>query len=401
MSIQDVLANKIVLLCIAITSLLFASTFLIISVRDHTVLTSTVPSSPPITAPIHTRDNPSFESTSSAELGLLAASSSENVLPNAPSPTSTTFATTTQYVVIAFDGSRSFEMWKQTRDFAKMMEARNAPIHFTYFINTVYLLASQHRMMYLPPQHATGTSPIGFAATEREVADRLERMNGALNEGHEIGCHMTGHYSGATWSQKEWEQEFQSFFDIVNNVSTINHLEKEPPNRSKLLLPPEGIIGFRAPELGVNTNLWPALQKYGLRYDTSLTGKPGTWPAKLPSGLWEFPLQKIPFAGSTTSSVLSMDYNFYFKQSKAIDNAKRDTPLWSEYYTQALTSYRDYFEKSYKGNRAPIYIGHHFSLWNDGVYWDALKQFAYETCGRPEVKCVTFKEAMQAMSTEK
>lgn len=306
--------------------------------------------------------------------------------------------TSTQLVVLAFDGSRSLQMWKDTRNFAKEMAAAGAPVHFSYFINTVYLLANNNRNIYLPPRHATGTSPIGFATNERDVANRLEQMNGALSEGHEIGCHLTGHYNGSTWTEREWRQEFASFFNILQHVSSINHLEQEPLNRRSLQLPPEGIIGFRAPELGVNAHLWPVLSAYHFQYDTSLAGKPGVEPVRLKNGLWEFPLEKIPFAGSATSSLLSMDYNFYFKQSQAHDVAKKGTPLWDTYYNQVLTSYRDYFTKSYEGNHAPLFIGHHFSLWNDGVYWEALKTFARETCGKPHVRCVSYKEVLQAQS---
>lgn len=311
----------------------------------------------------------------------------------------TTLATTnTQYVVLAFDGSRSLDMWKQTRAFAKEMATKGAPIHFTYFINTVYLLAAQHHLAYAPPGHPTGTSPIGFASSEQDVANRLEQMNAALDDGHELGCHLSGHFNGASWTKSQWNQEFQSFFDLIKNVATINHLEQEPEQRRTLKLPPEGMVGFRAPELGVNKDLWPVLKERHFQYDTSLTAKPGSQPTRLANGLWEFPLEKIPFAGSPTSSLLSMDYNFYFKQSQAKDVATKGTPLWDQYYNEVLTSYRDYFNKSYSGNHAPLFIGHHFSLWNDGVYWEAMKTFASEVCGLPNVKCVSYKEVMRAMN---
>jgi len=37
-------------------------------------------------------------------------------------------------------------------------------------------------------------------------------------------------------------------------------------------------------------------------------------------------------------------------------------------------------------------IGHHFSSWNDGAYFDALTQFVEKVCGLDEVKCVTYSE---------
>lgn len=321
--------------------------------------------------------------------------------PSTPSTDGQSTSTTTQYVVLAFDGSRSISMWQATRDFAEEMAAKGKPVHFTYFINTSYLLAYQNRMLYAPPGHATGTSPIGFASSEKDVANRLEQMNAAQREGHEIGCHLTGHYDGSGWSEADWSQEFKSFFDIIAQVGTLNHLEKEPLERRTLQLPPEGMAGFRAPNLGVNEHLWPVLKQYPFAYDTSLTDKLGAWPSKRAHGLWEFPLTRIPFAGSPTSSLLSMDYNFYFKQSQAVDTAMRGTPLWERHEGEVLRSYRDYFARSYNGNRAPIFIGHHFSLWNDGVYWEALKTFAEETCGKPEVRCVSYKEVMEELSLTK
>ena len=360
-------------------------------------------------APLPNPSAPFVASTSSVEAPTEHVSTEEPTEPSAttteltaasvPLPVHTTSSavstSNTQYVVLAFDGSRSIDMWNQTRAFAKEMAAKGAPIHFTYFINTVYLLAQEHRLAYVPPRHPTGTSPIGFASSERDVANRLEQMNAALADGHEIGCHLSGHFNGADWSAADWKQKFQSFFDLLQNVATINHLENEPLTRRALNLPPEGIVGFRAPELGVNKHLWPVLQDHHFLYDTSLTAKPGSFPTKLANGLWEFPLEKIPFAGSATSSLLSMDYNFYFKQSKAKDVATKGTPLWNQYEQEVLTSYRDYFQKSYTGNHAPLFIGHHFSLWNDGVYWEAMKTFASEVCGLPDVKCVSYKEAME------
>ncbi len=321
--------------------------------------------------------------------------------PTAPVSNTIRSTTNTQYVVLAFDGSRSISMWQETRAFAKQMIAEGKPLHFTYFINTAYLVAPKNKNVYHPPEHATGTSAIGFADSEKDVANRLEQMNAALTEGHELGCHLTGHYNGSTWTAADWKQEFNSFFDIVTNVGTINHLEKEPLTRRTLELPADGIVGFRAPELGVNKDLWPVLKEHHFQYDTSLTAKPGIWPTKLASGLWELPLTRIAFAGSSTSSLLSMDYNFYFKQSHALETATRGTPLWDQYYAEVMRSYRDYFKQSYTGNHAPIFIGHHFSLWNDGVYWEAMKTFASEVCGLPDVRCVSYKEVMQQLDLPK
>jgi len=64
-----------------------------------------------------------------------------------------------------------------------------------------------------------------------------------------------------------------------------------------------------------------------------------------------------------------------------------------------LETYLQYFESNYNGNRAPVHIGHHFSLWNGGAYWEAMQEFALAVCGRPEVKCVTYTELADFVDT--
>jgi hypothetical protein len=54
-----------------------------------------------------------------------------------------------------------------------------------------------------------------------------------------------------------------------------------------------------------------------------------------------------------------------------------------------LETYLQYFEANYNGARAPLHIGHHFSKWNGGAYWDAMKSFARKVCHLPDVQCVT------------
>jgi len=55
----------------------------------------------------------------------------------------------------------------------------------------------------------------------------------------------------------------------------------------------------------------------------------------------------------------------------------------------------NYFNSNYYGRRAPVSIGHHFALPNDGAYWDALKDFANTVCGEAEVRCLSYKEYAQ------
>ncbi len=279
-----------------------------------------------------------------------------------------------QFVLLAFDGSYSLDMWQQTRDFATQSAAAGAPVHFTYFINPAYLMTPSEALIdYAPPGHPAGSSAIGFAYSDREIAKRVTQINSAVSEGHEIGSHAVGHYDGNTWSAEDWLSELTQFQTIVDLVDpTLPHVQ-----------------GFRAPELGVSDGLWPTLKTLGYRYDASTTGSgANAWPTKNADGLWLFPLPHIPYHG-TGHQLLSMDYNFYYQQTQATDQLVKGTPEWQQAYDDTLQTYLDYFKTNHTGNHAPVYMANHFSLWNDGLYWEVMKSFASDVCGLPDVQCIT------------
>jgi hypothetical protein len=58
-----------------------------------------------------------------------------------------------------------------------------------------------------------------------------------------------------------------------------------------------------------------------------------------------------------------------------------------------------YFNTNYYGNRAPIHIGHHFSKWNNGAYWQAFIDFTKSVCMKPEVKCVGYQSLLEFMNS--
>jgi hypothetical protein len=305
-----------------------------------------------------------------------------------------------QFVVMAFDGSRSFTMWENTLNFSEQMTARGYPVHFTYFLSGVYFLNWHKASSYHPPLKSAGTSLIGFADSNLDIEKRVVYVNRAIADGNEIGSHANGHFDGSLWTYKDWQQELDEFNKLIFSIPQNNDVSPEDAGRYTINLRPEQVVGFRAPELGNNQNLYSALSDQSYKYDTSkAASKPSDWPAKLPNGLWEFPLAKIQYA-TTTSSLLSMDYNFYFKQSGAKDVAKKGDALWQTFYNDTYTSYINYFNSNYDNDRAPVFIGSHFSEWNDGVYWEAMRDFAQEVCSKPEVRCVTFSELMQYMEQD-
>ena len=108
-------------------------------------------------------------------------------------------------------------------------------------------------------------------------------------------------------------------------------------------------------------------------------------------GVWNFPLQLIPFPGHTFE-VLSMDYNMLANQSHAATSS--DPRNYQGWRSQATASYIAGFQRAYETNRAPFYIGNHFEEWNGGLYMDAVedafKHIAAQ--GYKDVRMVSFRQ---------
>lgn len=295
-----------------------------------------------------------------------------------------------QFVLMAFDGSLNLGFWQESRNFATRMNQSGHPLKFTYFMSGVYFLADANKSHYDAPHHGRGKSAIGFGGPTKDLPFRVEEVNQALLEGHEMGSHANGHFDGGSenWSEGDWLYEFTQFTDLIFNLFSINNVA--PLRPEGWLLKPNQVIGFRAPQLGVTSGLWPALAKNGFRYDTSKVAKSNYWPEKSAYGLWNFPLASLTIAG-TGKRTLSMDYNFYVAQSGAQNNPG----MKDVYKKEMLNTYLKYFQDNYNGNRAPVNIGHHFSKWNGGAYWEAMQEFAQAVCGLPEVRCATYKEYVE------
>ena len=301
---------------------------------------------------------------------------------------------TPQFVVLSFDGSKSVDMLNETLEFERKMIAKGKALHFTYFINGAYFLAPENSYLYTGPGQKSGVSKIGFSDKASDIADRVSAFNMAFREGNEIASHLVGHFNGIRWTYDSWKQEFTSFNDILSNVQKYNSSVPIPP----LEFSPSAITGFRAPDLSVNENLYKILQNFHFTYDASGIGLIEDWPHKDNYGIWHIPLGSI-YIGLKRVPTISMDYSIWSYQSQNINIAKKGSALWTAFHDEVLSAYMDYFNSNYNGSRAPIIIANHFSKWNDGVYWEAMKTFAERVCGEANVRCVTFKELVNYLNT--
>lgn len=328
----------------------------------------------------------------SPKLGLINSPKTyvtELITPT-PQPAITQYPTTDgkkpQFIIISFDGSYSLPMWQATRDLAKKISTNSKPSHFSYFISGVYFTtASRSAQTYTPPKAPAGKSLIGFGDNDQDIRARFNQVNLAKQEGHEIGSHLNGHFNGKNWTRADWQQELTEFNKLIFQAKFRSDNTGLTNNE---------IIGIRAPNLGVNAAYYETLAKNNFKYDASGVGKANDWPKKTQLGLWQFPLAGLQIAG-TKKATISMDYNFFVSQTGAKDRLRRNQPAWKTNYLQVLNSYQNYLQTNLATTRAPVIIGHHFSLWNDGLYWQALQDFASQNCQKPNVYCISFKDLFQ------
>jgi peptidoglycan/xylan/chitin deacetylase (PgdA/CDA1 family) len=133
--------------------------------------------------------------------------------------------------------------------------------------------------------------------------------------------------------------------------------ERGEPNRKHPRLVPYAIVGYRAPYLAANDALYEALAERGYIYDTSQSASPGPpfyfIPRESPRKVLELALMLHPGAAA-----IPMDYNY---AQLEIPGAR----MKSDYEAAILSSYA-------KG-RVPWNVGHHFAMWEEGAYLDALE----------------------------
>jgi peptidoglycan/xylan/chitin deacetylase (PgdA/CDA1 family) len=287
-----------------------------------------------------------------------------------------------QVVIISFDSAREIAQWRRSRDLARRTGA-----HFTYFLSCVFLLTPETRTAYAGPHRAAGRSNIGFAASKEEVAERLEQIRLAAGEGHDIASHACGHFDGKDFSKADWLAELGSFRRIFEDAYRINGIEPEPTGWADFARHAE--VGFRAPYLSTNKALYQALPEAGFLYDASGVSKGPAEPEER-NGLMRFSLPLVP-EGPKGRPVIAMDYNLYARHSGALERPGRK----EEFSERAYHAFRHAFDAQYDGKRIPLELGFHFTLMNDGAYWDALERFAGEVCVKADVDCVSFRDYVE------
>jgi peptidoglycan/xylan/chitin deacetylase (PgdA/CDA1 family) len=290
-----------------------------------------------------------------------------------------------QLVLISFDGAHDNRLWDRSRALGI-----RAGAHFTYFLSCTFFMSAADKAAYQAPGQKRARSNTGFALGEGEVQARLVHVWQAHLEGHEMANHACGHFDGKDWSKADWLSEFAVFDRTLKNAWKHNGMgELEPEGWADFV--DTGIKGFRAPYLSIGKGLVPALKAHGFAYDASLVTLGAERP-KEEGGLPRFGLPRIP-EGPTGRPVIAMDYNLYVRHSGGLNAPSRA----DEFAARSLAAFRNAFEAEYQGDRKPLQIGFHFVEMNGGAYWQALETFVSDVCGKPDVACVSYSEALALM----
>ena len=290
-----------------------------------------------------------------------------------------------QLVIISFDGAHNNALWEKSLHIARKNRA-----HFTYFLSCAFLMSPAERAAYKPPHQTRSTSNVGFERDPSKIKIQLAHIWRAHLDGHDIASHACGHFDGGHWSQADWAQEFASFKQTLMNAYEANGLETDKPEGWAHFVDTQ-IRGFRAPYLSVSPGLAPALKAAGYTYDASLVSRGPALP-ETQKGVVRFSLPLIP-EGPKDRRIIAMDYNLFVRHSKAVETPERSV----EFEQRAYDAFRGEFDRQYSGKRIPLQIGFHFVEMNGGAYWRALERLTSEVCGKPDVDCISYAEAVARM----
>jgi hypothetical protein len=287
-----------------------------------------------------------------------------------------------QLLLLSFDGAGSNALWQRSRDFAR---GNNA--HFTYFLSCSLVIPRADAGTYKGPGRKAGRSNIGFARDAEEARERLGHIWQAHLEGHDISSHTCGHFDGKDWSQADWTAEFTSFHDVMTNAwKAVGAGEAEPQGWRRFV--EDDIRGFRAPYFSTSPGMIEAEKKAGFAYDASLVTR-GPMMPETRDGIIRFGLPLIP-EGPSRRPIIAMDYNLFVRHSAGVENPSRS----AEFEARAYSAFRAAFDREYAGERIPLQIGLHFVEMNGGAYWRAMERLASEVCGKADVACVTYTQAI-------
>ncbi len=335
-----------------------------------------------------------------ASVAPVAAGAVPSVLPIAkPLPVGGLYdgARPPQFVLVSFDGAADqsiLDHWLEV--------STKAQAHMSFFLSTVYLLSKEARTNYQGPRHNPGESAIGFAQNGAEpVAEWLRTivtgLQDAQRKGHELAMHFGGHWCGVNgvraWNADDWRTDLDQADSLAASVDAFNGLT--PAVGSPFLTKP---VGARTPCLEGNLGLLePVLAERGYRYDASKTRNLNEWPRNA-NGVWQYGFPSIAIEGYKLA-LLAVDYSINYNM--VANHGEADAKRAAQIEPLVYDGYMNAFDRLYYGNRAPLELSNHFTHMSHDAYNKAVEKFVLNVCVKPEVHCVSYREATDWMDAHK
>ena len=286
----------------------------------------------------------------------------------------------TQFVLLGFDATPSAERPLRRQGFHYVFRALNRdrregpPNAFTLFISTGHFQLTPGLRRYRGDArpfegHLPLNRPvIRYARGLSEIQRRAANVREISELGVEISSHGVRHRRGLRFSDQEWREE-------IDEHARITSLAGLPSP-----------VGFRAPFLEHNRGMYAALAAHGVRYDASRPGA-RTWPTRDETGIWLFPIPSVSVPGSR-GPTLFFDDNLRTVMGeeaarRGLEGREAEAFMDRGYVRAA----RAEFDLRYRGERAPLLLSGH------GNFRGAILRFMRGVCGRPQVRCASFREA--------
>jgi peptidoglycan/xylan/chitin deacetylase (PgdA/CDA1 family) len=293
-----------------------------------------------------------------------------------------------QIVLISFDGAHDNAQWQRSLALGKKTGAK-----FTYFLNCVFLLSPEHKMLFDAPEKGAGKSNVGFGKSKADVSARLGHIWQAHTVGHEIASHTCGHFDGKFWTAADYAKDRAEFRAVMADAWKINGEQREPFGWRAFV--DASLKGLRAPYLSTGPGLEAHLRSGGYLYDASGVER-GISQPKMKAGVLRFALPTVP-EGPEGRRIVAMDYNLFVRHSGGFER----TDIDGTFEKRTLDALYKAFNGQYSGARNPVQFGLHFTLMNGGAYWRAVETFAADVCVRPDVKCITYEKYAQSHAASK
>jgi hypothetical protein len=254
---------------------------------------------------------------------------------------------------------------------------------FTLFIGTGGMTLSPLRHDLTPDELPyVGVLPrneyvFPYASSIHDIDITVENIHRLEERGAEIGAHTVRHSHGREFSRERWD------FELDDHARILDVLHLAHP------------VGFRAPFLETNDDLYDSLAAHGYAYDCSIPQEGGRrWPTRHGEhGVWVFGVPTVAIPGRDRPVLLyDLNLDARLRAAAVAAGVTGDEAIYAWMDRAFEDAAYDELMVRYRGSRAPFLVSSH------GGFQRPIGRFMRRVCGMPNVRCSTFREAAEYMT---